>query len=131
MIHSINLAYSLGIIYVYFLDEFGESKAYTSLILSLFSGLGPILGLFANRFFLWFKCFSLIETKRRIGPISSFLVKRYGCRLAEIGAAILCVVCYFGSSFATNVFTLIVTIGKYESNVTLSMKSNKIKIFRS
>ncbi|XP_055320717.1 monocarboxylate transporter 12-B-like [Sitodiplosis mosellana] len=80
--------YSFGIIYTHFLDEFKESKAYTSWILSLLSGLSAVFG-----------------------PITSFFVISYGCRVVGIAGAVLCAVSFFASAFAKNVFTLIVTIG--------------------
>lgn len=42
---SAGIAYTFGILYIHFLDEFGESKAYTSWILSLNTGLGSLMGM--------------------------------------------------------------------------------------
>lgn len=45
------------------------------------------------------------------GPISSSFVNRYGCRAVTISGALLAATCLFASIFATNIATLILTIG--------------------
>lgn len=45
------------------------------------------------------------------GPISSAFVNKYGCRPVTIAGAILGAVSLFVSSYATNIYTLYLTIG--------------------
>ncbi|XP_031627807.1 monocarboxylate transporter 14-like [Contarinia nasturtii] len=79
---------SFGLIYIQLLEEFNEGKAYTSMILSIMSGMALCAG-----------------------PISSIFVNKYGIRAVTIAGSILAALSLFASSYAENVFTLIITIG--------------------
>lgn len=47
-----------------------------------------------------------------LGPISSSFVNRFGCRIVAIAGSILTSACLLASYYATNVITLIFTIGE-------------------
>lgn len=46
-----------------------------------------------------------------LGPFSSAFVNKYGCRAVTIAGTVIAGVCLILSVFATNIFTLYVTIG--------------------
>lgn len=82
------MTYSFGILYVAFVNQFKEGSGFTSWILSILVGM------------------TLCS-----GPISSSFVNRYGCRAVTIAGSILASLCLLASVYATNVWTLIFTIG--------------------
>ncbi|CAO1392089.1 unnamed protein product [Diamesa serratosioi] len=90
MIHIVTdgVTYTLGIFYVEFLDYFKSGKAETAWIASILVGV------------------TLCS-----GPFSSAFVNKYGCRAVTIAGTIIAGVCLILSVFATNVFTLYITIG--------------------
>lgn len=82
------ITFSFGVIYVEFLNYFGEGKAKTAWIGSLFMAM-PLLS----------------------GPIASFLTDRYGCRRVSIAGSILATAGFVISSFASSMELLIFTFG--------------------
>ncbi|XP_074040298.1 monocarboxylate transporter 1 [Leptinotarsa decemlineata] len=90
MIHVITdgVTYCFGIFYDEFLDYFKEGKSATSWILSILVGV------------------TLCS-----GPLSSYFVNRYGCRIVTIAGSILSAICLVVSFWAPNVLTLYLTIG--------------------
>lgn len=82
------ITFSFGVIYHEFLQYFGEGKATTSWIGSLFMAM-PLLS----------------------GPIASFLTDRYGCRKVTIAGSILATTGFVISYFATSMGMLILTFG--------------------
>lgn len=85
--------YTFSIFHVSFLNEFNESKYLTSWISSLLNG-----------------CLSII------GPVSSYLTARYGCRTVAITGCIMAASGFVVSSMAQNVSTLILTTGIIAGN---------------
>ncbi|XP_008213655.1 uncharacterized protein LOC100123202 isoform X1 [Nasonia vitripennis] len=82
------ITFSFGVIYHEFLTYFGEGKATTSWIGSLFMAM-PLLS----------------------GPIASFLTDRYGCRKVTIAGSILATTGFVISYFANSMGMLILTFG--------------------
>lgn len=82
------ITFSFGVIYVEFLNYFGEGKAKTAWIGSLFMAM-PLLS----------------------GPIASFLTDRYGCRKVTIAGSILASLGFVISSFSTSMEMLFFTFG--------------------
>lgn len=82
------ITFSFGVIFVEFLNYFGEGKAKTAWIGSLFMAM-PLLS----------------------GPISSFLTDRYGCRNVTIVGSILACTGFVASSFAQSMEMLFFTFG--------------------
>lgn len=79
---------SFGVMYVHFLEYFGEGKAKTAWIGSLFMAM-PLLS----------------------GPIASFLTDRYGCRKMCICGSIIASIGFIASAFTTNMESLFFTFG--------------------
>ncbi|XP_050426328.1 uncharacterized protein LOC126836747 isoform X2 [Adelges cooleyi] len=90
MIHIVTdgVTYSFGVLYTEFLTVFNGSKGATAWVASLLVGV------------------TLCS-----GPIASVFVNKYGCRAVTIAGALLASVCLFSSVYATNLFTLYLTIG--------------------
>jgi MFS family permease len=90
MINAIadGITFSFGVFYVEFLDYFGEGKAKTAWIGSLFMAM-PLLS----------------------GPIASFLTDRYGCRKVTIVGSILACAGFVLSTLATSIEVLFLTFG--------------------
>lgn len=104
---------SFGVIYIQLLDEFNEGKGYTSWILSLMSGMALCAGNFSQYYVHVQRIVSTIIGFNYLkGPISSSFVNKYGFRAVTISGSILAAASLFISSYAQNVFTLIITIGK-------------------
>lgn len=82
------IVFSFGILYTEFLHYFGEGKAKTSWIGSLFMAM-PLLS----------------------GPVASFLTDRYGCRKVTIAGSFLATLGFVLSSFANSVEVLLLTFG--------------------
>lgn len=82
------ITFSFGVIYVEFLNYFGEGKSKTAWIGSLFMAM-PLLS----------------------GPIASFLTDRYGCRRVSIAGSILATTGFVISSFTNSMGLLIFTFG--------------------
>ncbi|XP_014232686.1 uncharacterized protein LOC106656306 [Trichogramma pretiosum] len=82
------ITFSFGVIFHEFLKYFGESKAATSWVGSLFMAM-PLLS----------------------GPIASFLTDRYGCRKVTIAGSILATIGFVISYFANSMGVLILTFG--------------------
>lgn len=82
------ITFSFGVIYVEFLNYFGEGKSKTAWIGSLFMAM-PLLS----------------------GPVASFLTDRYGCRRVSIAGSILATVGFVISSFTSSMGVLIFTFG--------------------
>ncbi|XP_046815668.1 uncharacterized protein LOC124422804 [Vespa crabro] len=82
------ITFSFGVIYVEFLNYFGEGKSKTAWIGSLFMAM-PLLS----------------------GPVASFLTDRYGCRRVSIAGSILATVGFIVSSYANSMGVLIFTFG--------------------
>ena len=82
------ITFSFGVIFHEFLEYFGETKATTSWIGSLFMAM-PLLS----------------------GPIASFLTDRYGCRKVTIAGSILATTGFVISYFANSMGVLILTFG--------------------
>lgn len=82
------ITFSFGVIFHEFLEYFGETKATTSWIGSLFMAM-PLLS----------------------GPIASFLTDRYGCRKVTIAGSILATSGFVISYFANSMGVLILTFG--------------------
>lgn len=82
------ITFSFGVIYVELLKYFGEGKAKTAWIGSLFMAM-PLLS----------------------GPIASFLTDRYGCRKVTIVGSILASIGFFISSFTDSIEMLFFTFG--------------------
>ncbi|CAG9784230.1 unnamed protein product [Diatraea saccharalis] len=90
MVHIVTdgLTYSFGIFYAEFLTYFEEGKGKTALIVSI-----------------------LVGVTLSAGPVSSSFVNRWGCQRVTVAGALLASVCVIVSAFATNILTLIFTIG--------------------
>ncbi|XP_036149437.1 uncharacterized protein LOC105835407 isoform X2 [Monomorium pharaonis] len=82
------ITFSFGVIYVEFLNYFGEGKSKTAWIGSLFMAM-PLLS----------------------GPVASFLTDRYGCRKVTIAGSILATAGFVVSSYASSMEVLIFTFG--------------------
>lgn len=82
------ITFSFGVIYVELLKYFGEGKAKTAWIGSLFMAM-PLLS----------------------GPIASFFTDRYGCRKVTIVGSILASIGFFISSFTDSIEMLFFTFG--------------------
>ncbi|XP_043289231.1 uncharacterized protein [Venturia canescens] len=82
------ITFSFGVIFVEFLNYFGEGKSKTAWIGSLFMAM-PLLS----------------------GPVASFLTDRYGCRRVSIAGSILATAGFVISSFASSMELLIFTFG--------------------
>lgn len=82
------ITFSFGVIYVEFLNYFGEGKSKTAWIGSLFMAM-PLLS----------------------GPVASFLTDRYGCRKVSIAGSILATTGFVISSYANSMEVLIFTFG--------------------
>ncbi|XP_043796001.1 uncharacterized protein LOC122716716 isoform X2 [Apis laboriosa] len=82
------ITFSFGVIYVEFLNYFGEGKSKTAWIGSLFMAM-PLLS----------------------GPVASFLTDRYGCRRVSIAGSILATAGFVVSSYANSMEVLIFTFG--------------------
>lgn len=72
--------------------------------------------------------FSSCNILNLTGPISSSFVNKYGCRGVAIAGSILTSVCLLASYYATNVFTLIITIGT-RSHILLMFWTEQYGIF--
>lgn len=84
------ITFSFGVIYVQLLEYFGEGKAKTAWIGSLFMAM-PLLS----------------------GPIASFLTDRYGCRKVTIFGSVLASIGFFVSAFTDSVEMLCLTFGVF------------------
>lgn len=84
------ITFSFGVIYVQLLEYFGEGKAKTAWIGSLFMAM-PLLS----------------------GPIASFLTDRYGCRKVTIIGSLLASIGFFVSAFTDSVEMLCLTFGVF------------------
>ncbi|XP_011301364.1 monocarboxylate transporter 9-like [Fopius arisanus] len=82
------ITFSFGVIYVEFLNYFGEGKSKTAWIGSLFMAM-PLLS----------------------GPVASFLTDRYGCRRVSIAGSILATLGFVISSYTSSMAVLIFTFG--------------------
>ncbi|XP_015597797.1 uncharacterized protein LOC107268974 [Cephus cinctus] len=82
------ITFSFGVIFVEFLNYFGEGKSKTAWIGSLFMAM-PLLS----------------------GPVASFLTDRYGCRRVSIAGSILATAGFVISSFTNSMELLIFTFG--------------------
>lgn len=82
------ITFSFGVIYVEFLSYFGEGKAKTAWIGSLFMAM-PLLS----------------------GPIASFLTDRYGCRKVTVAGSIMASTGFILSAFADSMEMLYFTFG--------------------
>lgn len=82
------ITFSFGVIYAELLKYFGESKAKTAWIGSLFMAM-PLLS----------------------GPVASFLTDRYGCRKVTIAGSILASIGFIISSFTDSIEMLFFTFG--------------------
>lgn len=80
------ITFSFGVIYVELLKYFGEGKAKTAWIGSLFMAI-PLLS----------------------GPIASWLTDRFGCRKVTIVGSILAAICFVISSFTDSIEMLMLT----------------------
>lgn len=80
------ITFSFGVIYIELLKYFGEGKAKTAWIGSLFMAI-PLLS----------------------GPIASWLTDRFGCRKVTIVGSILAAICFVISSFTDSVEMLMLT----------------------
>lgn len=85
---SDGVTFSFGVIYVEFLNYFGESKAKTAWIGSLFMAM-PLLS----------------------GPIASFLTDRYGCRNVTVVGSIMASAGFILSAFTDSIEMLYFTFG--------------------
>lgn len=82
------VAFSFGVIYVEFLNYFGENRSKTAWIGSLFLAM-PLLS----------------------GPIASFLTDRYGCRKVTMIGSFLSCLGFVISSFTNSIEVLFLTFG--------------------
>ncbi|XP_053994107.1 uncharacterized protein LOC128884629 [Hylaeus volcanicus] len=82
------ITFSFGVIFVEFLNYFGEGKSKTAWIGSLFMAM-PLLS----------------------GPVASFMTDRYGCRRVTIAGSILATTGFVISSYANSMEVLIFTFG--------------------
>ncbi|XP_067203522.1 monocarboxylate transporter 9-like [Linepithema humile] len=82
------ITFSFGVIYVEFLNYFGEGKSKTAWIGSLFMAM-PLLS----------------------GPVASFLTDRYGCRKVTMAGSLLATAGFVVSSYANSMEVLIFTFG--------------------
>lgn len=82
------ITFSFGVIFVEFLNYFGEGKSKTAWIGSLFMAM-PLLS----------------------GPVASFLTDRYGCRKVSIAGSILATAGFVISSYANSMAVLVLTFG--------------------
>lgn len=85
---SDGVTFSFGVIYVEFLNYFGEGKAKTAWIGSLFMAM-PLLS----------------------GPIASFLTDRYGCRCVTVVGSIMASAGFILSAFTDSIEMLYFTFG--------------------
>lgn len=85
---SDGVTFSFGVLYVEFLDYFGEGKAKTAWIASLFMSM-PLLS----------------------GPIASFLTDRYGCRKVTVVGSIMASTGFILSAFTDSIEMLYFTFG--------------------
>lgn len=84
------ITFSFGIIFVDFLNYFGEGKSRTAWIGGVFMAM-PLLS----------------------GPVASFLADRFGCRRIAIFGAILASIGFVISAFADSMFVLFLTFGVF------------------
>ncbi|XP_022916238.1 monocarboxylate transporter 12-like [Onthophagus taurus] len=84
------ITFSFGVIFVEFLEYFGENRAKTSWIGSLFMAM-PLLS----------------------GPIASFLTDRYGCRAVTMAGSVLAAAGFVISSMSNSMEVLIITFGVF------------------
>ncbi|KAG5889296.1 hypothetical protein JTB14_031943 [Gonioctena quinquepunctata] len=82
------ITFSFGVIFVEFLNYFGENRSTTAWVGSLFMAM-PLLS----------------------GPVASFLTDRYGCRRVTIFGALLASIGFIISSLANSMFVLCITFG--------------------
>lgn len=82
------VTFSFGVIYLEFINYFGESKSKTAWIGSLFLAI-PLLS----------------------GPIASYLTDRYGCRKVSIAGGILAALGFVISAFINSIELLFFTFG--------------------
>lgn len=82
------ITFSFGVIFVEFLNYFGEGKSKTAWIGSLFMAM-PLLS----------------------GPVASFLTDRYGCRKVSIAGSVLATAGFVVSSYANSMAILVFTFG--------------------
>ncbi|KAF7265684.1 hypothetical protein GWI33_020768 [Rhynchophorus ferrugineus] len=82
------ITFSFGVIYVEFLNYFGENRGTTAWVGGLFMAM-PLLS----------------------GPIASFLTDRYGCRKVTVFGAILASIGFIISSQANSMIVLCITFG--------------------
>uniref|UniRef100_A0AAR5PJU9 Major facilitator superfamily (MFS) profile domain-containing protein n=3 Tax=Dendroctonus ponderosae TaxID=77166 RepID=A0AAR5PJU9_DENPD len=82
------ITFSFGVIFVEFLNYFGENRSTTAWVGSLFMAM-PLLS----------------------GPIASFLTDRYGCRKVTIYGALLASIGFIISSQANSMIVLCITFG--------------------
>lgn len=81
-------AFSFGVIFVYLVDEFHQTKSETAWVASIFY------------------CLSML-----LGPVASALTSRYGCRSITIIAGITSCVGFVSSAYVTSVWQLYITFG--------------------
>lgn len=81
-------AFSFGVMFVYLVEEFQETKSQTAWVASIFY------------------CLSLL-----LGPVASALTTRFGCRSVTIVAGVLSCVGFVASSFVTSIWQLYFTFG--------------------
>ena len=79
---------SFGVLFIELLNQFKESKSFTSLVGSLFMAI-PLLA----------------------GPIASVLTDHFGCRTVTIAGAIVAFIGFFLSAFANSIVFLLITLG--------------------
>lgn len=82
------ITFSFGVIFVEFLNYFGEGKSKTAWIGSLFMAM-PLLS----------------------GPVASFLAGRYGCRRVSIVGSVMATMGFVISSYANSMAVLVLTFG--------------------
>nr|KAG5691324.1 hypothetical protein BaRGS_014023 [Batillaria attramentaria] len=81
-------AFSFGVMFVYLLDEFQQSKSQTAWVASIFY------------------CLSLM-----LGPVASALTTRFGCRKVTMVAGLMSCLGFVASSYVTEVWMLYLTFG--------------------
>ncbi|XP_076444382.1 monocarboxylate transporter 9-like [Babylonia areolata] len=81
-------AFSFGVMFVYLVDEFQETKSQTAWVASIFY------------------CLSLL-----LGPVASALVTRFGCRSVTVVAGVLACLGFVASSYVTSIWQLYFTFG--------------------
>ena len=81
-------AFSFGVMFVYLIEEFQQTKSETAWVASIFY------------------CLSLL-----LGPVASGLTTRFGCRSITIVAGLLSCLGFVASSFVTSIWQLYITFG--------------------